>query len=75
MIIVYTNIFLPVVSCGRENSVSVSKGRALSNGVWNRVLRSVFGPKRDGITEGRQNCIAKDVRSSALLTRVIRLIQ
>jgi hypothetical protein len=38
-----------------------------NEGVWNRVLRGIFGPKRNKMTEVGENCIMKSFITCTLL--------
>jgi len=72
---IYRTIILPVVLCGCETwSLTLRKERRL--GVFeNRVLRRIFGPKRDEVTrEGRKLHMEKlnDLCSSPNINRVIK---
>jgi hypothetical protein len=58
---IYRTIILPVVLYGCETwSLTVRKER----GLWvseNRVLRGIFGAKRDEVTGGRENYIMRSL--------------
>jgi hypothetical protein len=42
----------------------------------NRVLRRIFGPKRDEVTGGRENCIMRSfITCTFLQVRIIRMIK
>jgi hypothetical protein len=71
----YTNIILPVVLCGCETwSVTLREGQRLRV-IENRVLRRIFGPKRDEVTgEWRRlhNEELNDLYSPPNIVRVIK---
>ena len=56
---IYRTIILPVVLCGRETwSFTLREERRLRV-FENRVLRGIFGPKRDGVTGDGENCMRR----------------
>jgi hypothetical protein len=65
-IIIYKTIILPVVLYGCE--------------IWsltleNRVLRRIFGLKRDEVTRGGENCITRSFVICTLCPSIIRMIK
>ena len=48
---IYTTIILPVVLYGRETWLLTSREECRLGVFENRVLRRLFGPKRDKVTE------------------------
>ena len=72
---IYRTIILPVVLCGCETwSLTLREERGL-RGFENRVLRRLFGPKRDEVTvEGRKLHMEKlnDLNCSPNVIRVIK---
>ena len=58
---IYGTIILPVVLCGCETpSLTLREERRL-RGFENRVLRRVFGPKRDEVTGNGENYIMRSL--------------
>jgi hypothetical protein len=56
---IYKTIILPVVLYGCETcSLTVREEHKLRV-FENRVLRTIFGPKRDGVTGGGESCITR----------------
>jgi hypothetical protein len=75
-IIVTTTIILPVVSCGCETWSLTLREEQRLRVFKNRVLRRIFGPKRDKVTgEWRRlhNEKLNDLYSSPNIIRVIKL--
>jgi hypothetical protein len=72
---IYTNIILPVVLCGCETwSLTLREERRLTV-FENRVLRRIFGPKRDevtGVWRKLHNEELHDLYSSFTIVRVIK---
>jgi len=72
---IYRTIILPFVLYGCENwSLTLREERRLRV-FWNRVLRRIFGPKRDEVTgEGRKlhNEELNDLYFSPNIARVIK---
>jgi hypothetical protein len=51
---IYKTIILPVVLCGCETWSLTSREEHRLKGFENRVLRRIFGPKRDEVTGDRR---------------------
>jgi hypothetical protein len=72
---IYKTVILPVVLYGCETwSLTVREEHELRT-FENRVLRRIFGPKRDGVTGGRRklhNEELHDLYSSPSIVRIIK---
>jgi hypothetical protein len=72
---IYKTIILPVVLCGRETlSLTLREGHRLRE-FENRVLRRIFGPKRDEATGGCRGLHNEELHglySSPSIVRVIK---
>jgi hypothetical protein len=68
-------IILPVVLCGSETwSLRVREEHKL--GVFeNRVLRRIFGPKRDGVTGGWRKLHNEELHNLCTSPSIIRIIK
>jgi hypothetical protein len=55
--------------------VSNSKRGTQTEGVWNRVLRRIFGPKRDGVTGGWRKLHNEELHSFNSSPSIIRIIK
>jgi hypothetical protein len=63
---IYKTIILPVILYGCETwSLTLRKEHRLTV-FENKVLRRIFGPKRDEMTGGRENCIVRSFVICAL---------
>jgi hypothetical protein len=59
---IYRNIILPVAFCGCETWSLIFRKERRLRVFENRVLRRMFGPKRDEVTgESGENCIMKSL--------------
>jgi len=58
---IYRTKILPVVSYGCETWVTHIKGGTRLRGFENRVLRRIFGPKRDKVTGEWKNYINRSL--------------
>ena len=56
---IYRNIILPVVLCGCENRSLALREKRRLRVFENRVLRRIFGPKRDLVTGEWRNYVMK----------------
>jgi len=73
--LIYRTIILPVVSYGCETwSLIVREERRLRV-FENRVLRRIFGPKRDEITEERRKLYEEELRDLYSLPNIVRVIK
>jgi len=69
---IYRTVILPVVLCGCEAwSLTLREERRLRV-FENRVLRGVFGPKRDEVTGNGENYI---MRSLVILPNIVRVVK
>jgi hypothetical protein len=72
---IYKTIILPVILCGCETwSLTLREERKLRV-FENKVLRRIFGPKRDEVTEGWRklhNEYLRDLYSSSSIIRIIK---
>jgi hypothetical protein len=69
---IYKTIILPVVLYGCETwSLTVREEHKL-RGFENRVLRSIFGPKRDGMTGGWRKLHNEDLHNLYSSPSIIR---
>jgi hypothetical protein len=57
---IYKAIILPVVLYGRETWSLTLREEHRLRVFENRVLRRIFRPKRDEVTESGENCITKN---------------
>jgi hypothetical protein len=72
---VYKIIILPVVLYGCETwSLTVREERKLRV-FENRVLRRIFGPKRDGVTGGWRKLHNEELNNLYFLPSIIRIIR
>jgi hypothetical protein len=72
---IYKTIILPVVLYGCETwSLQLREEHKLRV-FENRVLRRIFGPKRDGVTEGLRQLINEELRDLYSLPSIIRIIK
>jgi hypothetical protein len=72
---IYKTIILPVVLYGCETwSLTVGKEHKLRV-FENRVLRRIFGPKRDGVTGGWRKLHNEDLYNLYSLPSIIRIIK
>jgi hypothetical protein len=56
---IYKIIILPVILCGCETWSLIVREEHKLRVFENRVVRRIFGPKRDGVTESGENCITR----------------
>jgi hypothetical protein len=68
---IYRIIILPVVLCGCETLVADIAGGTQAEVFENRVLRRIFGPRRDEVM-GEWRKLHKDLYSSSNIARVIK---
>jgi hypothetical protein len=72
---IYKTIILPVVLYGCETwSLAVREERKLKV-FENRMLRIIFGPKRDGVTGRWKNCINDKLHYLYFSPSIIRIIK
>jgi hypothetical protein len=72
---IYKTIILPVVLCGCETwSLTVREEHKL-RAFENRVLRRIFGPKRDGVMGGWRKLHNKELHNLYSLPIIIRIIK
>jgi hypothetical protein len=57
----YRTIIFPVISCERKTLSLTLREECRLRVFWNRVLRRIFGPKRDKITEERKRLLNKEL--------------
>jgi hypothetical protein len=75
---IYKTTFLPVFSCfvWVQNFVSCLMGKNIRLRVSeNRVMRGIFGPKREEITGGRRKLHNEEIHSLCCSPNVIRVIK
>jgi hypothetical protein len=71
---IYNTIILPVVLYGCETwSLTVREEHRLR--AFKRVLRRIFGQKRDGMTRGWRKLLNKDLRNLYFSPSLIRMIK
>jgi hypothetical protein len=73
---IYKTIILPVVLYGCETWSLILREEHKLRVFENRVLRRIFGPKRDGVTGGWRklhNEMLHDLYSSPRIIRIVRL--
>jgi len=58
---IYRTIILPVVLCGCETWLLALREEHRPRVLENRVLRRIFGPKRDEVTRGGQNNLRRSL--------------
>jgi hypothetical protein len=73
--IVYKTIILPVVLYGCETLYLTVREERKLRVFENRVLRRVFGPKRDGVTGGWRKLHNKELHNLYSSPNVIRIIK
>jgi hypothetical protein len=72
---IYRTIMLPVVSYGGETwSLTIREEHKLRV-FENKVLRRIFGPKRDGVTEGWRKLHNEELHDMYILPSIIRIIK
>jgi hypothetical protein len=72
---IYGTIILPVVLYGYETwSLTLREERSMRV-FENRVLRRIFGRKRDEVTGGGENCIMRNINNLYSSTNVARVIK
>ena len=72
---IYRNIIMPVVLYGCETwSLTLREERRLRV-FQNRVLRRVFGPKRDVVTGGWRNLYNKEISDVYSLPKIVRVVK
>jgi hypothetical protein len=75
LIRIYKTIILPVVLCGCETwSLTIREEHRLRV-FENRVLRRIFGPKRDEVTGGRRKLHNEDLHNLYSSPSIIRMIK
>ena len=58
---IFRTTILPVVLCGCETWSLTLRGERRLSVFENRVLRRIFGPKRDEVTGGEENYIIRSL--------------
>jgi hypothetical protein len=70
---IYKSIILPVVLYGRETWSPTLREEYKLRVFENRVLRRIFGPKRDGVTGGWGKLYKKELHNLYSSPSVIRI--
>ena len=74
-LVLYRNIILPVVLCGRETwSLTLRQERKLRV-FENMVLRRIFGPRKDGVTEEWRRLHNEELNDLYFSPNIVRVIK
>jgi hypothetical protein len=66
---IYRNIILPVVLCGCETWSNILREERTLRVFENRVLRGIFGAKRDGVTGEWRKRHEEELKATCFDTR------
>jgi hypothetical protein len=72
---IYTTIILPVLVCGCETWSLTLKEEHRLKVFENRVLRRIFGPKRDEVTREWRKLHNEELNGLYSLANIVRLIK
>ena len=72
---IYRNIILPVVACGCETWSLIMREKHRLRVPENRMLRRVFGPKRDEVTRERRKLHNKELDDLCSSPNIVRVIK
>jgi hypothetical protein len=75
IIIIYKTIIVPVVFCGSGTRSLTPREEHRLRVFENRVLRRIFGPKRDEVTGGRRKLHNEELHGLYSSPNIIRMIK
>jgi hypothetical protein len=74
-VVIYKVIILPVILYGCETWSLILREEHKRSVFDNRVLRRIFGPKRDGVTEGWRKLRKEELHNLYSSPSIIRIIK